>query len=76
MSVKLPRITCDDLVRVLRKAGFEEQRQKGSHLHMKHPTKMKRTTVPIHKGRIVPLGTLRSILRDADISVEEFKALL
>jgi predicted RNA binding protein YcfA (HicA-like mRNA interferase family) len=36
----------------------------------------KRVTVPVHKGKTVPQGTLRAILRDADISVEEFLKLL
>jgi len=36
----------------------------------------KRVTVPVHKGKAVPTGTLRSILRDADISVEELRKLL
>ena len=33
-------------------------------------------SVPVHKGKIVPPGTLRAILRDAEISVEEFRKLL
>ena len=32
MSPKLPRVTCDELIRALKRAGFEEQRQRGSHL--------------------------------------------
>jgi len=36
----------------------------------------KRVTVPVHEGKIVPPGTLRAILRDADISIEEFRGLL
>ena len=36
----------------------------------------RRVTVPIHPGREVPIGTLRSILRDADISGDDFRALL
>jgi len=33
-------------------------------------------TIPVHKGKTVPPGTLRAILRDADISIEEFRKLL
>jgi len=36
----------------------------------------RRVTVPIHPGREVPIGTLRSILRDAGISIESFRTLL
>jgi predicted RNA binding protein YcfA (HicA-like mRNA interferase family) len=76
MSDKLPRVDCQQLIRALKRAGFEEQRQRGSHLHMRRASDNKRVTVPVHKGRIVPLGTLRAILRDADISPDEFHDLL
>ncbi|MDO9300635.1 MAG: type II toxin-antitoxin system HicA family toxin [Anaerolineales bacterium] len=76
MSEKSPRVTCDELIRVLKKAGFVETRQKGSHLTMKRESDKRRATVPVHPGREVPIGTLRGILRDADISAEDFRALL
>ena len=76
MSPKLPRVECQQLIRALKRAGFEEQRQRGSHLHLRRLSDKKRVTVPVHKGRTVPVGTLRAILRDADISIEEFRALL
>lgn len=76
MSRKLPRVNCEQLVRALKRAGFVERRQRGSHLHLRRESDGKRVTVPIHKGRTVPIGTLRSILRDADITVEEFRELL
>ncbi len=76
MSDKLPRVDCQDLIRALQRAGFVEQRQRGSHLHLKRESDGKRVTVPVHKGRIVPIGTLRGILRDADISIDEFRELL
>jgi predicted RNA binding protein YcfA (HicA-like mRNA interferase family) len=65
-----------DLIRALKRAGFEEQRQRGSHLHLRRESDSKRVTVPVHKDRTLPTGTLRAILRDADISVEEFYELL
>ena len=76
MSNKIPRIRCDELVHVLKKAGFAEKRQKGSHLTMWRESDKRRVTVPIHPGREVPIGTLRSILRDADISADNFRDLL
>jgi predicted RNA binding protein YcfA (HicA-like mRNA interferase family) len=60
----------------LKRAGFEEQRQRGSHLHLRRASDGKRVTVPVHQGRTVPVGTLRAILRDADISMDEFRELL
>lgn len=76
MSDKLPRVTCDDLVRVLKRAGFSPRRQKGSHLTLWRETDKRRVTVPIHPGREVPIGTLRGILRDADIAPEDFRNFL
>lgn len=76
MSDKLPRIRCDELVRILKKTGFVEKRQKGSHLTLWRESDKRRVTVPIHAGREVPIGTLRSILRDADISADDFRSLL
>jgi predicted RNA binding protein YcfA (HicA-like mRNA interferase family) len=76
MSDKLPRVDCQDLIRALQRAGFVEQRQRGSHLHLRRESDGRRATVPVHKGRIVPVGTLRAILRDANISIDEFRTLL
>jgi len=76
MSDKFPRVKCDELVRLLKKAGFAEKRQKGSHLTMWRESDKRRVTVPIHSNRDVPIGTLRSILRDAAISANNFHALL
>ena len=76
MSPKLPSVNARQLIRALKKAGFGEQRQRGSHLHLKRDSDGKRVTVPVHKGRSIPTGTLRAILRDADISVDAFLELL
>ncbi len=76
MSEKLPRVDCQKLIRAPERAGFVKKRQKGSHLHMWREVDKKRVTVPVHKGKIVPPGTLRAILRDADISADEFWELL
>ena len=76
MSDKLPRIGAQELIRALKRAGFEEQRQRGSHLHLKRASDGRRVTVPVHKGRDIPTGTLRAILRDADISIDQFRELL
>lgn len=75
MNENLPQVTCRQLLRALKRAGFKEQRQQGSHLHLRRADG-KRVTVPVHPRRNVPPGTLRAILRDADISREEFLALL
>ncbi|MFH1099064.1 MAG: type II toxin-antitoxin system HicA family toxin [Candidatus Uhrbacteria bacterium] len=69
---KLPTIIKDqDLLRALKRLGFFEHRQRGtSHLIMKHADG-RRMTVAIHAGRDIPKGTLRAILRDANITPEQ-----
>jgi predicted RNA binding protein YcfA (HicA-like mRNA interferase family) len=53
-----------------------EDRQKGSHLILIHPSKKARTVIPVHGSRRIKKPLLRAIIRDANLSVEEFVALL
>ena len=76
MSEKLPRISADDLIRILKKLGFVQDRSKGSHKIFIHPSKNLRAVVPFHKGRELAIGTLKSILDDAEISVKQLRELL
>jgi predicted RNA binding protein YcfA (HicA-like mRNA interferase family) len=76
MSEKLPRIEGREVGRALERAGFAVKRQKGSHVHLRRSSDQRRVTVPVHSGKTLPLGTLRGILRDAGVDVEEFRRLL
>jgi predicted RNA binding protein YcfA (HicA-like mRNA interferase family) len=51
-------------------AGFVITRVKGSHQRLRHPDG-RCTTVPVHAGQDVPRGTLRSVLQDARLTVED-----
>jgi predicted RNA binding protein YcfA (HicA-like mRNA interferase family) len=75
---KLPRITGEDLVKALRKDGFEVSRQRGSHVQVRKYVEGKKITfpVPVHKGKTLKTGTLKGIMRKADISVERLVELL
>lgn len=53
-----------DVIRRLQVEGWLEVAQKGSHKHFKRPTKPGRVTLP-HPKRDIPIGTLRSICRQA-----------
>lgn len=75
MSPSLPSIRAKELTRALERAGFVLRRQRGSHQLWFHPDLKKRVSVPVHTGD-VPKGTLRQILRDADLSIEELLGLL
>ncbi len=72
---KLPRLTARQIVAVLEKAGFSLARQSGSHMIYKTAAG-KRATVPFHSSKILHPKVLKSILRDADLSVEKLIELL
>ena len=65
---KLPRISGDEVVRALTRLGFEKIRQSGSHVVMRRGAVG--CVVPMH--REVKVGTLAGILRQAEVSTDEF----
>jgi predicted RNA binding protein YcfA (HicA-like mRNA interferase family) len=67
---RLPRLKGKELIRSLKKLGFEIIRTRGSHFLLRHPDG-RTTTVPVHAGEVLGPGLLRSILRDAEITVED-----
>jgi len=66
---ELPVVTPREAIRALEHAGFERKRQKGSHLVLQRESV--RVTVPVHK-KDMARGTLRAIIRDAGLTVDEF----
>jgi predicted RNA binding protein YcfA (HicA-like mRNA interferase family) len=68
---RLPRLRGKEIVRVLQRLGFTVDRVRGSHAFLKHPDG-RATTVPVHSGEMIGPGLLRSILRDIEMSLEEF----
>lgn len=75
MSDKLPVLRVAEVIRKLRKAGFVFDRQaKGSHEIWYNPQTHRRTVIPHHPGDI-PKGTLRKIIQQAGLTVDEFNAL-
>ena len=73
---KLPSVSGERVVRALKRAGFLELRQRGSHVSLeKHVgEKLFRTVVPMHSS--LSKGTLSDILKQSGLSVEEFLGLL
>lgn len=73
---KLPRISSREAIRALERLGFEQVRQTGSHVVMKKETEEGEIgcVVPVH--RELKVGTLSGILKQAQITVEEFVASL
>jgi predicted RNA binding protein YcfA (HicA-like mRNA interferase family) len=70
----LPRISGRKAINALVKAGFQVVRQNGSHIVLKRTDPFSQLVVPDHKE--LDTGTLRAIIRQADLSVNEFIALL
>ena len=66
----LPVISGMECVKALQKAGFLFVRQKGSHIIMRRNEPFSQITVPEHK--VLDRGTLRSIIRQSGLSVDEF----
>ena len=74
MSV-LPRVSGRDVVKALLRVGYEQDRQSGSHIILRQIAyPHRRIVVPDHKE--VAKGTLRSIIRETGLTIDEFKGLL
>lgn len=69
--MKLPLLSAEEIIRILRKMGFEEIRQRGSHKYFKHADG-RATVVPVHPGKDVSRGLLRKIIREIEVDREEF----
>lgn len=69
---KLPRVSGAEVVRALERLGFTKVRQSGSHVILRRESKG--CVVPLHDP--VKVGTLAGVLRQAEVSVEEFTSAL
>ncbi|MAH46223.1 hypothetical protein CMI37_10360 [Candidatus Pacearchaeota archaeon] len=73
--MRLPQLTAVELIKILKKMGFNILRQKGSHIFLKHQDG-RTTTVPNHPGEKLDRGLLNKILKkDLKISRQECKNL-
>lgn len=72
---KLPSLTGKDVVAALKKAGFAVVRIKGSHHFLRH-IDGRTTVVPIHAGETIGPGLLAKILRDCELTRDQFSSLL
>lgn len=76
MSERFPRLTAKDLIRALKKLGFYEARKRGSHVILIDAEGRRKVSVPFHAGKNVPLGTLKGILDDAEITPEMLREVI
>lgn len=68
---KLPIIDAKRMEKLLLLLGFEKVRQKGSHVFYKH-SDGRTTTVPHHKGRVLARPLIREILREIEVTVDDY----
>ena len=73
--MKLPVVSGSEAVRAFGKVGYEFDEQHGSHMILRHShPPHRRLSVPNHKE--LAKGTLRALIREAGLTVEEFASLL
>ena len=71
---KLPSISGRECIKALEKAGFYLKRQEGSHIILRRDDSFAQVVVPDHNE--LDRGTLRAIIRQVNLSVDEFEKLL
>ena len=76
MPPKFANLKPREVVRALERAGFFVHQTSGSHVHLKHPSKPGRITVPYHEQFDLPKHIVKSIVRQAGLTNQEFFDLL
>jgi predicted RNA binding protein YcfA (HicA-like mRNA interferase family) len=72
MTGKYPRLKADEVIKVIERHGFILISQKGSHQKWRNSNTGKQVIVPLHKGKQLPLGTLKSIIQGSGIPEDEY----
>lgn len=73
---RIPRVTGKEIIAALTRNGYRLIHIRGSHHYLEPQNGQGLVTVPVHAGKIVKPGTLKSILEQAGLSVDEFIELL
>jgi len=73
MARKLPRLKASEIIKILQQHGFILVSQRGSHQKWRNDDTGKQVIVPYHKGKQLPVGTLRSIIEGSGIPEEKFR---
>jgi predicted RNA binding protein YcfA (HicA-like mRNA interferase family) len=69
---RMPSINARELIRFLKKNGFVEDRQAGSHLTLWHSERCVAVTIPVHSGCDLGRGLAVRILKDAGFTVDDY----
>lgn len=73
MGHKARRLSAREVESILARFGFELIAQRGSHRKWRHPSRGLQVIVPMHAGKSLPLGTMLSILKGAEIPEAEYR---
>jgi predicted RNA binding protein YcfA (HicA-like mRNA interferase family) len=73
---KLPLLSARKILKTLSKAGFKQVSQKGSHIKLKKIEVDRTRIVIVPNFNQIPIGTLRSIIRQSGLDIDEFLKLL
>ena len=71
---RLPIVSAAQMSKILRRLGFSLIRQKGSHAYFRH-SDGRVTVVPVHPGEDLGRGLIRAILRDIELTPEEYEKI-
>jgi predicted RNA binding protein YcfA (HicA-like mRNA interferase family) len=72
---KLVPVATSKIIKIIERLGFEGVRVKGSHHFFINPISKKSTTISVHSNEVLGVGILKIILRDIDLSVDEYEKL-
>lgn len=72
---KLPSISGKQAIKIFTKIGYQVTRQRGSHIRLHHGKDSRKGPLTIPNHKILGRGLLRKLLRDSDLSIEEFLKL-
>ena len=75
MAGRLPQVTAEQVRRALLRAGWYEVRSSGGHLRLRRDDRDEDVTIAMHPGDVPP-GTLKSIMRQAGLTREQFREIL
>jgi predicted RNA binding protein YcfA (HicA-like mRNA interferase family) len=76
MSPKLPIVSGRQTIRALEQVGYQVVRQRGSHIRLRDESDPEHLPVTVPDHKTLKPGLLRQILRDANLTVDEFADLL
>ena len=73
---KLPVLSGKEVIKALSKIGFEHVRTKGSHAILNKQTEKGKVTIPVPLHKELAKGTLKSIMNQVELGLEELLELL